>query len=527
MTEREVIREPLTVLCLEDMPADAELIREHLADEEFDLTMDVAADRAQFVQLLDCGAYGVILADYTLPDFDAPAALELAKARCPDTPFICVSGTIGEDRAVELLKLGATDYVLKDRMGRLAFAIRRALDSARRQRERRASDDLNRLLVENMADVLWVMDAASRRFTYVSPSVERLRGFSAEEVMAEPVEATMRPEVAREVIGTLPARIESFVSGDPGVVSRVDEIEQIHKDGSVLQTEVATTLRLNDHGGVDIIGVTRDISKRKRVEGELADYRAHLEELVEERTERLRQANLALEEADHAKSAFLAQMSHELRTPLNSVIGFSDILLTGMAGELNDEQSKQIGMINQSGKHLLALINDILDLSKVEAGSVVVVPEPVDVSALVEDVVASFSVQAKERGLALVKELPPTQVTLTTDERLVRQILLNLLSNAVKFTESGSITVAVSTREHSLDLAVRDTGTGIAAEHLSQVFDEFWQIPDAVKTNRTGTGLGLTISAHLAALLGGSLTVESTFGEGSTFTLTLPKATSD
>jgi two-component system, sensor histidine kinase and response regulator len=513
---------PLRILCLEDVPQDAELIQEMLTDEGFDIAMDVASDRVEYAESLKGCDHDIILADYTLPDFDAPAALEMALDQCPDTPFICVSGTIGEDRAVELLKLGATDYVLKDRMGRLGFAIRRALDSERQEKARRASEALNRLLVENMGDVLWVMDPEANAFVYVSPSVERLRGFTAEEVMAQPADASMTPESAKRVRDGLTERIEAFRAGDPRAVTNVTEVDQPCKDGSIVQTEVVTTFTTNARGGIDIIGVTRDATARKRVEAELAEYRAHLEDVVEERTERLRHANLELEEASRAKSEFLARMSHELRTPLNSIIGFSEVMLMGMTGELNEEQARQAGMINRSGKQLLGLISDILDLSKVEAGSMVAVSEPFDACALVDEVATSVAVQVKERGLTFTAETPAGPLSLSSDERMVRQILLNLVSNALKFTDRGSVTVEVTASPDSMVFAVRDTGRGISPEHLAHIFDEFWQVPDTDATHR-GTGLGLAISSKMAALLGGDLTVESSLGEGSTFRLTVPR----
>ncbi len=521
--EREVVG-ALRFLCLEDVPADAELMCELLNDAGFISEMSVASNRQDYVELLERGGWDLILADYTLPDFDATAALDMAKERCPDTPFICVSGTIGEDRAVELLKQGATDYVLKDRMSRLAFAVLRALESARRQRERRASDDFNRLLVENMTDVLWVMDAETHEFTYVSPSIERLRGYTPEEVMATSLDASLTPEQIEWAHEVVRKRIEAFLAGDPAAVVTTYEIEQPCKDGSIVPTEVTSTIRHNDRGGLDIIGVTRDISERRRAEAEVAQYRAHLEELVEERTEELRQANTRLEEASRAKSDFLAFMSHELRTPLGSIIGFSHVMLTGLTGDLNEEQLRQIGMINASAERLLQLVNDILELSRVEAGGMEAVAALFDARAVVEDIAANVAVQAEERGLVLKTDTPGSPFSLTSDERLFRQIVLNLVGNAIKFTDEGEVSIELSESDDSAVVIVRDTGRGIAPEHLRDIFDEFWQARAAEAPGAGGTGLGLPISARMAVLLGGSLTVESTVGSGSAFTLRIPKA---
>jgi signal transduction histidine kinase len=226
--------------------------------------------------------------------------------------------------------------------------------------------------------------------------------------------------------------------------------------------------------------------------------------------------------ASRAKSDFLARMSHELRTPLNSIIGFSEVMLMGLAGELSEEQHRQTEMINSSGKHLLQLINDILDLSKVEAGSTEVVPAPFDAGALVRSVGETVAVQARERGLELLVDVPPEPLGVVSDERLVRQILLNLLGNALKFTEEGSVTIRVAREGASVRFEVVDTGPGIDAEHQVHIFDEFWQLTPQDGSKPKGTGLGLAISSQMAQLLGGTLACTSAPGQGATFTLTLP-----
>ncbi|GAV31898.1 signal transduction histidine kinase [Coriobacteriaceae bacterium EMTCatB1] len=215
-------------------------------------------------------------------------------------------------------------------------------------------------------------------------------------------------------------------------------------------------------------------------------------------------------------------MSHELRTPLNSVIGFTQLMLQGLAGPLTEEQRKQLEMVNASGHHLLSLVNDLLDLSRIEAGAVVLQREPIDVAALVAEAVDAVRATADAKGLALEAEVPEPAPPLVSDCTRVKQILLNLLSNAVKFTESGTVRIAVSQDGHrTVSFAVSDTGPGIPKEDLERIFDEFVQL-DAAEGVR-GTGLGLPIARRLAIALGGTLTVKSTVGRGSTFVLTLPQ----
>jgi signal transduction histidine kinase len=251
------------------------------------------------------------------------------------------------------------------------------------------------------------------------------------------------------------------------------------------------------------------------------------EERVLERTEEFTRANTRLEAASHAKSEFLASMSHELRTPLNSIIGFSRILLDGMAGEVNEEQQRQLDMIQASGKRLLSLVNDILDLSKIEAGAISIEPYETNVNQICSDAVEQVRPQAEERGIEL-RFTPCTEECSHCGQEMVdqdklMQIVLNLLSNAVKFTESGSVECRVECAgEKTMSIGVTDTGIGIDKDALERVFVEFEQIAveDGVKLQ--GTGLGLSISRKLAYLLGGNLTVTSTPGSGSEFTLRLP-----
>ena len=228
------------------------------------------------------------------------------------------------------------------------------------------------------------------------------------------------------------------------------------------------------------------------------------------------------ESADRLKSAFLATMSHELRTPLNSILGFTAILHQGLAGPINAEQEKQLGMVGRSAEHLLALINDILDLSKIEAGQFACDSEPVDVRASIERVCDSLRPQIARKGLSLTLQIDPTIRPIMSDRRRIEQILLNLLSNAMKFTDAGGIEVHARAEGAALRIEVRDTGPGIRPEDCTRLFQPFTQLDDGTTKRHEGTGLGLSISHRLATLLGGTLDFESVRGEGSTFWVVLP-----
>jgi signal transduction histidine kinase len=255
---------------------------------------------------------------------------------------------------------------------------------------------------------------------------------------------------------------------------------------------------------------------------ELTDYKGHLEELVDERTADLEKALERAQDSDRLKSAFLATMSHELRTPLNSIIGFTGILTQGLVGPLNDEQKKQLGFVMTSARHLLALISDILDISKIEAGELRLENHPYDLPAVVAKAVKSVEPLAEKKKLSLTCHVEPASLPLVGDPRRVEQVLLNLLSNAVKFTDHGGVNVTVQVNGASVELNVADTGHGIQAEDLPKLFRPFQQLDAGLNRLHEGTGLGLSICKRLVDLMGGTIGVESELGAGSVFRFSLP-----
>lgn len=246
--------------------------------------------------------------------------------------------------------------------------------------------------------------------------------------------------------------------------------------------------------------------------------------LAEERTAALRETTDRLIEASHIKDEFLANMSHELRTPLNSIIGFSKIMLDGLAGSINPEQQKQLEMVLGAGNHLLAIITDVLDLEKIEAGAFPVAAERVAVSDVVGDVVALMRPLAEAKGLRIVDEAAESPLVVLTDPLKLRQILLNLVGNAVKFTDTGEVALSVdATDRTAFTVSVADTGRGMTPGECESVFRAFTQVASAEAAKPEGTGLGLAIARRLAVLLGGEIGVESAAGVGSTFRVTLPR----
>lgn len=269
--------------------------------------------------------------------------------------------------------------------------------------------------------------------------------------------------------------------------------------------------------------------KRRRAEKELTRYCQHLEDLVKARTEELEKTNIELikakdqaEEADRIKSAFLATMSHELRTPLNSIIGFTGIILQGLAGPINEEQTKQLGMVRQSSRHLLDLISDVLDISKIESRQLQVSSEIFDIRQSAEKAVSIILPMAEKKGLHVHTEIEENIGEIKSDQRRTEQVIINLLTNAVKFTDKGTVILKCYKNSESLILSVTDTGMGIKPEDIKTIFKPFRQVDSGITRKQEGTGLGLTITKKLLSLMGGSIKVESEPGRGSIFTVSLP-----
>jgi len=250
--------------------------------------------------------------------------------------------------------------------------------------------------------------------------------------------------------------------------------------------------------------------------------RGELEDRVRLRTAELVEARDAAQSADRLKSAFLATMSHELRTPLNSIIGFTGIVMQGLAGPLNDEQAKQLGMVQNSSRHLLALINDVLDISKIEAGQLDIHCALFSMVPAIEKTVSTILPLAQRKGLAVRTELSPEVGEIYSDQRRTEQILLNLLGNAVKFTDQGEVVVRCWRDEEWIVVTVKDTGIGIDPKHHESIFEPFRQTDTGLARKREGTGLGLSICKRLVELLKGFISVESALDQGSTFTVRLP-----
>jgi PAS domain S-box-containing protein len=451
--------------------------------------------------------------------------------------------------AFSALLLGAAFFGLRRealRRKRAEAAIRQAHESVERQVRERSTEltQANVALRESVASLSRIGDnlangylfqttmtpEGKRQITYVSASVERVVGMSAEVVMADPAAAY------RHILDEdRPAWLAAEQASMRNLSVFSAELRLRRPGGEITWLSLTSAPSRLPDGSIAWDGIGLDITERKQAEArvlalnqQLTQHAAELEERVAERTAALEVARHRAESADRLKSAFLASMSHELRTPLNSILGFTGVILQGLAGPINAEQAKQLDMVRVSGRHLLALINDVLDLSKIEAGEMVVDRAPLDLRATIEKVAALIQPLADKKGLALGIEVAPEVGRIEGDARRIEQVLLNLLGNAVKFTERGEVALRVDVLPAgpgglaALRFRVCDTGIGIRAEDLSALFQPFRQLDAGLARNHEGTGLGLVICRRLADLMGGTIVAQSIWGGGSEFSFTLP-----
>jgi two-component system, sensor histidine kinase and response regulator len=281
------------------------------------------------------------------------------------------------------------------------------------------------------------------------------------------------------------------------------------------ETERESILKGFELGAQDY--VTKPFDSREL----LVRIRTHLD--LKETLEKLEIEKENAQSADRLKSAFLATMSHELRTPLNSIIGFTGILMNESPGPMNNEQKKQLGMVQNSARHLLSLINDVLDISKIEAGQLKLNFQLFNLPEVINNVIETSRPFADKKNLKIGVSIDNKIKEITSDNLRVQQILLNLVNNAIKFTEEGTIRISCFEDGNYVKIQITDTGMGIENEKIKQLFKPFMQIDTGLARKKEGTGLGLSICKKLTEMLNGKIEVESEYGSGSTFTVTLPR----
>ena len=442
-----------------------------------------------------------------------------------------------------------------DHHDRILVTVRDITERKQAQDALRASERNYRELVENANSIIlrWNPDG---RVAFLNEFGQRFFGYGEGELLGRHVVGTIVP-AADEQGRDLRPLMDEICNNPPAFARNINE--NVCRDGRRVWVAWTNRAVFDAQGRLaEVFSVGTDITEQRRAQEALRQARDELEERVRERTSELSIANLALkteseerlqavqeiellhanlqrraaelaganarlQELDRLKSEFLATMSHELRTPLNSIIGFTGLLRQGLAGPVNPEQSKQLGMVYSSAKHLLSLINDLLDLSRIEAGKVDLDRRPFEFADVVGEVVESLKPLARQKRISLLTDLPGSGLALVGDQKRAFQVLLNLAANAVKFTDRGEVVISVRHEPEGLEVCVSDTGIGIKPEHMALLFEAFRQVDGSARRVYEGAGLGLHLCRKLLQLMGGSIQAQSRYGHGSRFTFHIPR----
>jgi len=487
--------------------------------------------------------FACILMDVQMPRMNGFEAAQIIKSRerSRHTPILFLTAISKEEEFIyEGYSVGAVDYIFKPfnpdilrskvsvfvelflKNEQLKEQERRLRDSERREMELRHRTEL----LESEARMAQIVGSAMEAIitfdeegtiTLFNSAAERMFGVKSAKAVGQSVNRFFRPDLtgtAADQAGGKRRGAEATPQSRSLTGVRGEETFPVEASISCLELPAERVFTV----------IARDVSERRRAEEALRQQAvslAHTTAQLKAVNEQLQARQDELEAAMSARSRFYASMSHELRTPINAILGYSSLLLENIYGPLNEKQVWGIQRANKAAQHLLELVNDILDLSKIEAGKVELEVQTTTFPDLIHDLFVTVRPLADEHGSDLSLDEPPEPHAVISDPRRVRQILLNLLSNAIKFGEGKAITVICRPLEDGgVEVSVADQGRGIPPEDLEKIFDEFVQLSQPDQTQ--GTGLGLPISRRLARLLGGSLHVESVIGEGSTFTLRLP-----
>lgn len=395
-------------------------------------------------------------------------------------------------------------YPIFDHEGNMDQAIEYSIDITDKKRAEemlRESEEKYRTLFDSSSDAIMLLD--ENGFTYCNNATLQIFGFSKKEDFTKLHPSQVSPPYQPDGVDSSTAVntkiAEAFRTG-------TNHFEWVHrrKNGEDFFADVLLKA-LNIKGKQVLLATVRDITERKR-------------------TEELHIENIRLEHESKSKSEFLAAMSHELRTPLNAIIGFSDVLILEIGGTLNETQKGYVKDIFNAGQNLLLIINDILDLSLVEAGKTELVKEKFSVHELLEETMTLIKNKAIKHHINIIRDIDPQLEFMSGNKQKIKQVLFNLLSNAVKFSkeEGGTITIAVKKLDGMVRFSISDTGIGIEEKDLNRLFKEFQQLDSGITRKYGGSGLGLAISKKLVELHGGGITVKSIYGEGSTFAFSIP-----
>jgi len=534
----DVLPDTIKILLIEDNPGDVRLVQEVLAEAR-GITFELEyTDRLSVgLEYLTAGDIDVVLLDLSLPDSQGLETIERVHFHNLTIPIVVLTGYDDESFAITAVRSGAQDFLVKGDFSSLLLVrvIRHAIERKRAELKLQEAQKSIRNIINSSLDMIIAVDAG-RRITEFNSAAESTLGYRREEIIGK-----------HSSILFADAHEDLAIQGDLKQSGRfTGEVTNRRKDGTTFPSFISSSSMHDDLGNViGYMGVSRDITEQKRAEEELNQAKDAAETLNRElmasnnllaaAIENARKMAEIADLANRAKSDFLANMSHEIRTPMNAILGMSELLSERTLG---DEEQEFVRIIRTAGESLLDLINDILDLSKIEAGQLDLELVDFDLTGITGGVVDMFSKKARDKGLELHRSIAADEpVYVNGDPVRLRQILINLMGNAIKFTSTGKVEVRVSV-DGSIDVSdygdgnasddervrllfeVIDTGIGIPPEKQETIFDSFSQADSSTTRQFGGTGLGLTISKRLVYMMDGDISVSSQPGRGSTFSFT-------
>jgi len=500
----------IKILLAEDNINDVHLLQKELKRENIDFEMTIVANETDFRKNIMGWHPDIILSDFSMPVFDGMTALMIKNELSPLTPFIIVTGSLNEDTAVDCIKSGADDYVIKEHINRIGPSIRSSLrkfqlnlEKEKAQKALIQSENKYRNLVENLAVGVYQI-SPDGKILQINPAFEKIMGVTDEN---------------RSLF--LPGFLETQSAWDfyPDKSLRTDFIQTIIEQGEVRDKElqiydlnhnliwvsVSSKAKFDDDGKLLWIdGVMEDISQRKDSERELVEAKEKAEEM------------------NSLKSIFLTNMSHELRTPLVAILGFAEMLNKNLADEPNKRMAE---MILRGGRRLTSTLDLILDLSRIESGNVDADVYPQEISSIVKSAYNLYKIQTDKKNLDFKLELQDNLVAVI-NAGMFEKILDNLIQNAITFTKSGGISIStgkekIDSQDHAF-VRIVDTGIGIDENNFDFIFEPFRQVSEGYGRKYEGTGLGLSITKKYVEMMSGKLRVVSQLGKGSEFTVYLP-----
>lgn len=501
------MKKVLKILIVEDIPTDAELVLHEIAKSGIEFIQEIVETKMDYISGIKEFEPDIILSDYSLPRFDGKQALMIRQELAPDIPFILVTGSINRETAVELMKAGADDYVIKEHISRIGSAIKTSLEKKEVLRAKNKAEEelkiLSRAIEQNPVSI--IITNVQGEIKYANPKFTELTGYLPEELLGK------NPSILKSGFTSKEEYEELWSTIKKGKEWR-GEFQNKKKNGEIYYESALISPILDEKGNIQhFLALKEDITEKKKIQGDLI---AAKEALILSKEK--------AEESDRLKTAFLHNISHEIRTPMNAIVGFSEFLNEPKL--LPEKRQFFTNIIIQSSNQLLSIITDIINIATIEAGQEKLYIKEVNIKEICILVYEQFIDIANQQQVTLsyISDPHNREPVLFTDETKLIQILTNLVGNAIKFTKKGYVHFGYTIKENEIEFFTEDTGIGISADMHEEIFKRFRQVEFAATRQFGGSGLGLSISKAYVELLGGKIWLTSTPGSGSSFYFNIP-----